>query len=130
MMARTGCLSLKENLARWRVSDAIRDLCNNGVEDLPHFLFLCPALQPIRVKFYNQLELRSKSFDAESVWLKHCGASISGQLNIFIGEYACDFGNVRDDIFDTISKQFLAEAWDFRHESTVTVHPPVETEPM
>ena len=68
MMARTGCLSLNENQARWRASDATCDLCSDGVEDLPHFLFLCPTLQPIRLKFYNQLEHKLKSIDAENMW--------------------------------------------------------------
>ena len=54
--ARLGCLGLKEDLRRWNGSNTRCDLCNEAAEDLVHFLFLCPSLNSIRLKYYHQLE--------------------------------------------------------------------------
>ena len=116
-MARVGCLGLSENLCRWGKSDGNCELCTQGKENLLHFLFTCPKINLIRIKHYSKLERKLKEVNKEFVWWKFMSSSLLAKLCMFLGSHTKDYGREIENLFDLTSKQFLAEAWQFRHET-------------
>lgn len=116
-LARTGCLGLGEDLKRWNISDGKCVLCNSAEEDLPHFLFLCPALNQIRSEMYVCLERECKTLYFDHVWQRFSASSLNNKICWLLGEHLYEFGREIGDAFDRISKDFLVKAWHFRRQS-------------
>ena len=123
--ARSNTLPLESKVSKWSSNnDGICKICNNGVEDLKHFLFTCTSLNDIRSFEYVALEKRLMDSNNIDVWI----AFISGDLDI---KYAFMLGssctkditgsrrikcniNIYYDIFDTFSKSYIKRAWKAR----------------
>lgn len=112
--ARTGCLGIKENLARWGMTDSKCDLCKNASEDLPHFLFLCPALNELRNACYGKLEADLRNLGHEELWNRYMGSSILTKLCLFLGDHGYLFNKNVGALFDKTCKEFLRKAWSVR----------------
>ena len=57
---RIGILPLEIELGRYvrlKLNERLCKLCNNEVEDEVHFVCICPALEPIRIKYFNILNI-------------------------------------------------------------------------
>ena len=122
--ARTGCLGINENLARWGTSDSTCDLCNSNNEDLVHFLFLCPAFNDLRKSCYRQLEAELEYLGAKELWFHFIGSSVLGKLGLFLGEDGYIYSGIVGCLFDRVCERFLLEAWMIRRESNTDLPDP------
>ena len=79
-MARTGCLGEGEDLERWGKSDGRCPLCKDCREDLAHFLFVCPALNDIRLEAFRNLEINSLNEHCRQAWQRLSADSLNNKL--------------------------------------------------
>ena len=82
--ARTGCLGLQEDLARWGISDSVCNLCNSERESIEHFLFICPTLQKIRVECFSALESQIWTRNPY-MWESFMSSSLHFKVRMFLG---------------------------------------------
>ena len=116
-LARTGCLGVGEDLERWGLSDGRCPLCKDSREDLAHFLFVCPALNDIRLQAYRNLEVNSLKENCKQAWQRFSASSLKNKVCWFLGEHAYDLGQDIGELFDQTCKTFLVEAWHYRRQS-------------
>ena len=114
--AHIGCLGLQEDLLRWKVKcNESCPLCNNGREDIYHFLFTCPVLNEIRNRIWMKLET-SLAGGSCFVWETFISASLTTKLCFLLGDIAFDYSDDVGWIFDKACKHFLYDAWTLRRD--------------
>ena len=67
-LARASYIEIGDDTERWCLSDGKCLLCSGGHEYLPHFQFLCPALNHIRLNVFTALEKGCDQLKFEHVW--------------------------------------------------------------
>lgn len=67
----TGTYILQSNRHKFNQHEVKPDcpLCNNGCEDLEHFIVICEKLAPIRAKFMASIEMQLQKFDVDINYL-------------------------------------------------------------
>ena len=67
--ARSNTLPLNSRVYKWKPNVNINcPLCNNGIDDLRHFLFLCSSLNHIRTEEFRKLEDRLLRLKLKPFW--------------------------------------------------------------
>ena len=121
--ARSNTLALDRKLSTWDKSiSGICSLCNEGIEDLKHFMLQCKALNDIRTS--EMCNLKNALYDAgfSSVWNIFFSSDLGTQLCFILGSNVPQFMSFPpeeshqsiDSIFDKFCKSFLKKAWTSR----------------
>ena len=119
---RSNTLPLEHKVSRWTPgNDGICQLCNNGVEDVKHFLFTCQYLNVIRATEYSKLEKTLINLNGMNVWTLFISGNLDLKYKLMLGSSYSTFCNIRniDDlnhVFDTFCKSFAKQAWMARSE--------------
>ena len=101
-VAGSGCLGFGEERKRWGFHDTNCCRCKDGYENLLHLVFLCPALNNIRIKSYQSLGKKTEE-GKDYVWQKITSSSL---LEKCIGEDAYVYGKKVKIMFDHACKLF------------------------
>ena len=121
--ARSNTLPLDRKLSTWDKSiTGTCLLCNEGIEDVPHFMLTCKVLGCIRTAELSHLKDNLCNAGYEFIWNIFIGNEASFQLNCILGNNAFIHINflphevctVIDGMFDLYCKTFLKRAWAFR----------------
>ena len=66
---KSNTLPLENKLSKWTPdTDGTCKLCNNGLEDVKHFLFVCQALNTVRTDEYVKLENNLAGIECSDIW--------------------------------------------------------------
>ncbi len=119
--ARSNTLPLNARTYKWNNDNStICPLCNNGNEDLKHFLFTCNSLQNIRAAEYKCLENDLKDNNFDDIWYLFISSDLNVKTCLYLGLSKTYFMDVNIDcaldIFDHACKSFLKKAWYVRNE--------------
>jgi hypothetical protein len=117
---RSNTLPLDRKISRWTPdNDGICKLCNNGMEDVKHFLFTCQSLNNIRANEYSNLENALINLNGIDVWEIFMSSNLDVKYNMALGSTTfCNISNASDFdyVFDKFCKSFLKRAWKRRSE--------------
>jgi len=121
---RSNTLPLDYRISRWTSdNNGICKLCNNGLEDVKHFLFTCQALNNIRIDEYNTLENDLINLNAINLWELYMSGNLHVKYNLAFGNIpntVCNIpiSNIEDlyHTFDKFCKSFVKRAWKTRSE--------------
>jgi hypothetical protein len=119
---RSNTLPLERRVSKWTpASDGTCKLCNNGVEDVAHFLFICDVLKDIRIDEYKKLKHRLINKACTDIWELFISSNLAIKLNLTLGSTSCTFKDINDKndiyvIFDDFCKSYTKRAWKFRSE--------------
>ena len=105
---RSNTLPLEKKLSKWTADiDGTCKLCNNGLEDVNHFLFfLCQALNAIRIDEYVKLENDLAMLECSDVWEFFISSDLDVKYSLALGSRSTTFMNIdmADDIFYTFDQ--------------------------
>jgi len=111
--ARSNTLPLNGRVHTWKAGvDEICPLCNNGKEDLRHFLFSCSALNSVRVDEFSKLESSLFSQDLHALWQIFMAGNEDLKICLMLGD-PWDQSD-RSKCFDIFCKGYLKRAWSLR----------------
>ena len=117
---RSNTLPLDRRTRRWSPDhDSTCKTCNNGTENIQHFLFTCTALNDIRTDEYVKLERKLISINRIDVWELFMSSNLDVKLNLTLGSDVlinpnkCDGDNIAI-IFDDFCKSYTKRAWKLR----------------
>ena len=119
---RSNTLPLENKLSKWTLeSDGTCKLCNNGLEDVKHFLFVCQALNVVRNDEYLKLERDLTMINCSDIWELFISSNLDVKYNLVLGSTSMTFVNVdmADDIFCTFNqfcKSYAKRAWKLRSQ--------------
>ena len=118
---RSNTLPLEHKVSRWTpgINDGTCQLCNNGLEDIKHFLFTCQSLNTIRSNEYSNLENNLIDINGIDVWELFISGNLDLKYKFMIGSTYTTFCNIVniDDfyhVFDQFCKSFIKRAWKAR----------------
>ena len=123
--ARSNTLPLDRKLSTWdKTITGICSLCNEGIEDVPHFMLTCKVLDCIRNAELAHLKDNLCNVGYEFIWNMFISNETSVQFNCILGNNAFIQINFLsqescvgiDSIFDLYCKAFLKRAWSFRSD--------------
>ena len=95
-------------------------LCNYGIEDVTHFLFICEGLKCIRIDEYKKLELLLVSNNFFYAWELFISSDLVTKLSLTLGDNSFIFSHNDNDnmhahnIFDKFCKSYVKRAWELR----------------
>ena len=119
---RSNTLPLDHRIKKWTPGiDGTCTLCNNGSEDVKHFLFLCQKLSKLRSEEYTKLERNLFEINRIDVWELFMGGSTDMKFKLALGSVSSTFLNLCNvidifDVFDRFCKSFAKRAWKLRSE--------------
>jgi len=119
---RSNTLPLERRFSKWDSdNDGTCKLCNDGIEDVVHFLFICNALRDIRIDEYKKLEESLMNNSGKDIWELFISGNIDIKIHLTLGSISCTFKDLKDnnfiyDIFDTFCKSYSKRAWKLRSE--------------
>ena len=119
---RSNTLPLDHRIKKWTPGiDGTCTLCNNGSEDVKHFLFLCQKLSKLRSEEYTKLERNLFEINRIDVWELFMGGSTDMKFKLALGSASSTFLNLCNvidifDVFDRFCKSFAKRAWKLRSE--------------
>ena len=119
---RSNTLPLDHKIKKWTPGiDGTCTLCNNGSEDVKHFLFLCQKLSKLRSEEYTKLERNLFEMNRIDVWELFMGGSTDMKFKLALGSASSTFLNLCNvidifDVFDRFCKSFAKRAWKLRSE--------------
>jgi hypothetical protein len=123
--ARSNTLPVNGRTHVWNVDkNSICTLCNHETEDLKHFMFVCNALQNVRVAEYRNLENQLSINNLDYIWQLFISSDIKVKMCFMLGiskDYFLDISSFDVDvdcmlnIFDSTCKSFLKKAWTLRN---------------
>ena len=117
--ARSNTLPLNSRVHKWKPNVNINcPLCNNGIDDLRHFLFLCSSLNHIRTEEFLKLEDRLLRLNLEPFWSLFISGNLTVKVCLMLG-LSDDILSVNDNYpllstFDVFCKSYLKRAWTAR----------------
>lgn len=117
---RSNTLPLDRKISRWTPdNDGSCTLCNYGLEDIKHFLFICNALNVIRANEYSKLENHLIEIDCIDIWELFISGNLDVKYNLALGSTSTTFNNVYNadniyNVFDQFCKSFAKRAWKLR----------------
>lgn len=117
---RSNTLPLDRRTSNWSPAhDSTCKTCNNGIENVHHFLFTCAALNDIRIEEYIKLERKLISMNYINVWELFMSSNLDVKLNLTLGSVECVNADKPDDdnliiIFDDFCKSYTKRAWKLR----------------
>jgi hypothetical protein len=109
--ARAGVLELESLHEKYGLSNGICKLCHGERETLSHFMFICPALNHIRIDVFHALESNLLGTQYEHVWHSFCASSSVSKLNLLLGEQGYLFNENVGSLFDSLCKIYLISGW-------------------
>jgi hypothetical protein len=117
---RSNTLPLDRRTSKWSPDhDSTCKTCNNGTENIQHFLFTCAALNNIRIDEYVKLERKLISMNLIDIWELFMSSNLDVKLNLTLGSdesinvNKCDVENIVI-IFDDYCKSYTKRAWKLR----------------
>lgn len=115
--ARSNTLPVNGRVHSWKTGmNDTCPLCNNGREDLRHFLFMCSTLNDIRVSELSKLESSLLSQGLINHWQTFMTGDLDLKMCFMLGapwdQKDCDI------YFDKFCKNFLKCAWSLRSSIT------------
>jgi hypothetical protein len=112
---RSNTLPLDRRTSKWSPDhDSTCKTCNNGTENIQHFLFTCAALNNIRIDEYVKLERKLISMNLIDIWELFMSSNLDVKLNLTLGSdesinvNKCDVENIVI-IFDDYCKSYTAK---------------------
>lgn len=121
--ARSNTLQLDAKVSIWDANNSgVCSLCNDGIEDIRHFLFICHKLQDVRSDEMRTLERKLCNSGLFFVWNIFILNNIEANLYLMLGGNCTQVmpmlpGNLADVvhiIFDEFCKSYLKKAWRVR----------------
>ena len=94
--------------------DIICPLCNNDVDDLRHFLFLCSSLNCIRSDEYHKLQNRLLRQDLQCFWYLFISGNLNVKMSLMLGVSDIINNVPLQSSFDVFCKSYLKRAWTSR----------------
>ena len=114
-LARSECMGIQENLHKWKIAPSgTCVLCKNGIENISHFLLICPAFNEIRFKIWHDLEKKLIDSGNLHIWEHFSGSSVTTKLSFLLGDAAYGQGIEIADVFDGACKRYLLQSWSLR----------------
>lgn len=119
---RSNTLPLDHRVSKWTPNnDGICKMCNNGFEDVKHFLFICQTLNTIRAEEYSKLENELININGTDIWQIFISGNLDVKYNLMLGGTLTTFCNRpisnADECyyaFDKFCKSFIKRAWKRR----------------
>ena len=113
--ARSNTLPLNARIHSWKPNvDIICPLCNNDVDDLRHFLFLCSSLNCIRTDEYHKLQNRLVRQDLQCFWYLFISGNLNVKMSLMLGVSDIINNVPLSSSFDVFCKSYLKRAWASR----------------
>ena len=121
--ARSNTLQLDAKVSIWDTNNSgVCSLCNDGIEDVRHFLFICHGLREVRLDELRTLERKLHDSGLLSVWnvfkLNNIDVNLylmlGGNCSQLIPMLPSSLADVAHVIFDVVCKAYLKRAWRVR----------------
>jgi len=119
---RSNTLPLERRIRKWSPNNnGTCTLCNNGIEDVSHFLFICNKLNTIRINEYKKLENDLAHNNCPDIWELFISGDILMKLHLTLGGTPSTYKDIDDAhkiycIFDNFCKSYSQRAWKLRSE--------------
>lgn len=114
---RSNTLQLDNRICKWtNDNNGICKLCNDGIEDVKHFLFTCIKLNDIRIEEYNHLRNNLILNNCHDVWDLFITGNLDIKLHLTLGSTTSTYANIYDaqtvyNVFDLFCKSYAKRAW-------------------